>query len=909
MDFLPNSQRGRVTHMVLWLIRTTRSVLLLIDFNRQSLLVRICAAAMILFAATRVVHAAATAEAYSGLPFGVARVTIDVLRGEPVLPLSDERFTILEGAGRTNYPVLKQEPIRQLLRGLLEMEAPRKVTIYFLFRGDKPFDVSCFTPGEQGVRIRPADNSARHRRLLNEWWEQYTKRYQSLVSDGAYPPVAENFIIAQLSRRLGLEMPSPKKSFLGSGENAFEYLFVNEAHSLRIDREMLRNVQVEPNELVELPEPRQLVDSNLGEEGLEEVDVEPLARHVPEECFYVRFGSFLNYLWFRDLNKKWQGDLGNMIRRRGIERGAGLRIQQQLSLKDNVMAKFLGPQVIGDAALIGLDPYVGQGAAIGLIFQAKNEFLLSTDLLRQRRESLTKFDDATEETIEVAGQSVSLISNPTGEVRSYHAKSDGVHLVATSRTLVERFLQAGKGNRPLAELESFRRARQKFPLSRDDTVFAFFSERFWQNLGSPQYVIENYRRLRSTREAAILELAHLSAQAESLPHESVEELIKSEILPDGFGARFDDSEQIAVEGQLLDSLRGKRGFYVSIADTPVAQVSSSEIDYYQRVQRVANGGSTGGVPPIAAAVHRETAEKGRPETVTVDVCVQGSVRERLGKIATWIGQPSETRLRPVAGDLISLEAVVEFPGSLADSSDVEQHLFGALRDFRSPLTVKRGALRPGAPTPELVRGYVGAWPKPGLLQWLTGADATAGAEPQPAGADMWQAKRDDMLLISFKPDIVNQVLPQLERVPAERRAQAWLQIEDLTGTEMSANVNMLGYMRTRDTSVAGSRMMNSLANQLKIPRPDCRDFAEQLVDGKFVCPLGGEYQLYEPKRGLEVWASSALPEVNRFLLSEVPDDFELPMLQWFRGLRGDAKMDERSLDIHLEIQMTEAALP
>ena len=103
--------------------------------------------------------------------------------------------------------------------------------------------------------------------------------------------------------------------------------------------------------------------------------------------------------------------------------------------------------------------------------------------------------------------------------------------------------------------------------------------------------------------------------------------------------------------------------------------------------------------------------------------------------------------------------------------------------------------------------------------------------------------------------------------------------------------------------------MNALANQLQVPRDECRAFAERLVDGQFVCPLGGEYQLFAPDLGLETWASSALSGENRHLLTEVPEDFQLPLLTWFRGLHGDLALDDESLRVHLEIEMTEAAVP
>jgi hypothetical protein len=152
---------------------------------------------------------------------------------------------------------------------------------------------------------------------------------------------------------------------------------------------------------------------------LDEVPVEPMATHVPEECFYVRFGTFSNYLWFRDLNKKWQGDLSNMILRRGIERAAADRVQQQLSLRETALAKILGPPVIADVALIGLDPYLAQGAAIGILFQARNNFFLSRDLMSKRREALKKFSTATETNPTLAGHEVSLIASPDGQLRSY----------------------------------------------------------------------------------------------------------------------------------------------------------------------------------------------------------------------------------------------------------------------------------------------------------------------------------------------------------------------------------------------------------------------------------------------------------------------------------------------------------
>ena len=850
------------------------------------------------------------AEAYVGQPFGVGRVTVDVLRGQTQLPLSDERFTVLEAKGRVLYPVLKQEPFRQLLRGFLNRNAPRKVTIYFLFVGDAPFELSAFAPQEQGLRVSPVNNSSAHQRLLDDWWQQYTKRFESLRKDRAYPPVAENFLIATLSRRLGLPLPDVRSglfSGMSSATNVLSDLIIDEAGRLEIDREMLAPATSAASELVELPAPILWPSPQLDLGDPTEVEIEPLATHVPQECFYVRFGSFSNYFWFRDLNEKWQGDLGNMLFRRGIKRGVGERIQQQLSLKENMLAKIVGPQVIDDAALIGLDPYVQQGAALGILFQGKNDFLLSADMMNQRRRALQLFDDATEETVEIEGQEVSLISTPDGTVRTFYVKHDGFHLVATSSTLVERFLQAGNGQGALADLASFRRARHRLPLARDDTMFAFVSSEFWQNLSSPHYFIENQRRLRSTREPILLQLAGFATQLEGQGQE---------ILPPGFGTRVDGSALQSVDDDYLDSRRGRPGCYLPIADIGVDRVSRAEADRYQQFKTEVEQ-NLDGFPPLAVAIGR-TDQDASTTAIRVDVFAQGALRKQLGLAGAILGEPSQQRLAPIAGDLLAVEAVVD-SNSLSFDKVVgeEQHVFGALRDFRSPLTVKRGAVRPDGPPTELVRGYLGAWPKPGLLSFFNQGNPPAGQVPEPVdgpmapiiGGELWQAKLEDFLLLSFKPDVVAQVLPQLLVEPGNQPAQLWVRLEDLTGTQMAENVRAFGYMGTRSTSAAGSRMMNALANQLQVPRNQCRAVAEQLVDGQFVCPLGGEYQLFAPSRGLEVWASSALPESNRFLLTEVPEDFQLPMLGWFRGLEGTLHLGAEQLEVHLEVAMSKDALP
>lgn len=68
------------------------------------------------------------------------------------------------------------------------------------------------------------------------------------------------------------------------------------------------------------------------------VQVEPLAMHVPAHCFYVRFGSFTNFLWLQDTLALWGGDLRNLVLLRGLDFENSRRIENQLVIRQTELA-------------------------------------------------------------------------------------------------------------------------------------------------------------------------------------------------------------------------------------------------------------------------------------------------------------------------------------------------------------------------------------------------------------------------------------------------------------------------------------------------------------------------------------------------------------------------------------------
>jgi hypothetical protein len=921
----------------------------------------VTALAVVLFLTT-ICDAAIRAEAYRGEPFGIGRIEVDLRPGSSNVPWGDDRFALEEADGRAMYPVVENAPVRRLVRRLLGIETPWRVTFYFMFRGDEPLSLTVYSPDATTITLRPENRSNEFRELQQDWWRAIEGRFQRVYREAAYPVLVENYLASTWARRLGREMPDPQLYLLRKlawGDPWVSQLTANENYQLDVQRALLLG-QIGAGESATIELPR--FDLPGGEDALvtgspsptspagvnavedlpapiDAVGTEPIARHVPQECFYLRFGNFPNYLWFRDFLRQSQGDLGNMIVLKSIDYSNSDRLQQQLAVGETALARVMGPTVIADVAIIGLDYYLRDGAAMGILFHAKNNLLLGKNLSDQRHDGMAAHQDATEETIQIAGHDVSFISTPDGTLRSYYAVDGDFHLVATCRRLVERFYAAGAAAGSLAASTEFQDTRVVTPLSREDTILLFLSAAFLDNLSSPHYRVELDRRLRSIGEIRALELARLAAGVEGSSAHSIDELVAADFLPKNFGQRADGSHIVDAGGELSDSLRGSVGAMVPVADMPVDKITPTEARRYEQFRQGIHS-SAGQFVPISLVIKRQESTKSPNwDHITADVRISPYSQTRLVKWAKWLGPAEPLRVAPIIGDVVSLEVIVDALGQGV-------HLFGGLRDFRAPLVIREGEVRPPGSPNDYLRGYVGTWPRPfavfeALFGRPKGEFDDDGIARNDGLFELWQRRLDDFFLFSLMRDVLMEVGPQLAMVEPERPAQIRLQIDELTDKQIATSVTAVGYMRARSASVSGARFMNSLVSQLHVPPADARGVAERLVGGRFNCPLGGDYELIDPlnvvverETGREaernaandadvlpapndvvmangdsdagarlLWASTATSIENRFLLTQIPADYEMPLLNWFRGAQVEIARAEDAFMLHANLQM------
>jgi hypothetical protein len=855
--------------------------------------------------AANTAHARIEAEALVGRPFGVGRITIS--GGEAAIDLN--RVLISDGGGRVFYPAVGTGMVGRLIGQILGDPADRPAgaaTIHFLFRGEEPIDVTVYTPQAVKVTLEPARGNQRQiDRLFTGWWREYSAAARQVRSNGDRPPILEDYLLTMLSRRLSLEpvlldrLQQPKaKPALTT--QSLELLLNMERLRSEVMKETMQG-RGDFGQPANLPLPPAVNWAALPiPANLPQTEIEPLALHVPPECFYIRFGRFSNYLWMNKLIEEHGGDVAGMVTLRSYVAPMGKRAQRQLALEQSALAELLGDQVIADVALIGRDTFTHEGAAIGMLFQAKNN-VLAGDLASQRKRALAREKEAgiTDQTLTIAGRNVSFLSTPDNRVRSFYCIDGRFHLVTTSRAIAERFFAIADGQPSLGQSAEFRVARQTMPLDRQDTIFVYFSTAFFEGLLSPQYQVELARRMKSVTDLELLQLARLAAIGEGVRGDTTEDLTAAGLLPPGFGRRPDGSGPIVSDTGLLDSRRGARGAFLPIPDVKIAGITAAEAERISALN-AAYASQWKRMDPLMVGIRRTALDDNR-ERIVIDGELAPLDESKYGWILSLLGPPTREMITPAKSDIVSMQ--ISARGGILAPSIPPHYLFLGVQDM-APL----GDFQPTGllQTLQLIRttpGYIGSWPKAGYLELLPmnlggGVPDANGFSRLPLG--LWRRQGEGFSVLAFDPQLLAQVTPDLRVIEAETPAQIRLHVGDLSQAKFRPWVSGLYYSRALEASAGNVRFLHALNQQLRVPMAECKEVAEDLLDAELVCPLGGKFELVEDLGGTTGWQSTAWAGRS---LAGPPEDFQAPLLKWFRGIDAHLIKDGDRLTARAELDV------
>lgn len=907
-----------------------------------------------------------SAVAIPGEPFGVARIRLPVTEGESLDV--NQSVAVDEADGRIFYPATRPiivnarsgPPLVEIPPGrgigggrvlgritnsvrLLQSEQVERVVareVWFLFRGDAPFTAVLGDAARTELRIRPqgprdpragnvrpgdlAPGDARrsrsrrsaeaHRAALSDWWEAYTAAAARSIRNGDYPPLVENYLVSMLSRQLDLPLPESLRTAGPDESNSIATTLQLIAGTEKMRNQALQRVAQGDTERVakaDLPVPAppewRLPPYPPADR---QVAIEPLASRVPADCFYLRFGAFRNYLWFRELSNQHGGDVTRMVTLRGFDYGAARRAEDQLVLKATELSKLMGETVVEDMAFVGRDAFLTEGASLGVLMKARNVFLLGTSLRNDRAVAARTIPGASLREVSIGDRTVSLLSTPDNRVRSFMVNDGDYFFVSTSETLLRQFLETGGDDRlSLASTEEFRYARELMPLDQEYTVFAFFSSGFLQGLVGPQYQIELRRRLNATADIALVRLAQRAAAGEGEPLREIDALTAAGYLPEGLGRRPDGSGPIVAGEDVLDSRRGRRGSFLPIADVELAGVTAEEADWYdQRAAFYERNWQQ--MDPVLAGIRRVEAP-GDPQRERLEIRAEVApmVPEKYGWIARQLGPPTRVAIRFAPDDIATVQAHVvsdQLGGSVPP-----HHLFAAIKDTIPPDPAEVEGWLDRFRALKSLAGYVGAWPQPGLIDRLPlgiGRGRPVGPGMTRMIGGLYRFQGGDFSVLSFMPELLHDTLPYLAAAEAVDPAQVRLRVDSLQGTHLEQWVNQQLYQRSYQTSLAGARLLDSLTQQLKVDQDIAAEVAESLLDAQLQCPLGGDYVL-RTHEGTARWVSTAWENTRE--PGVAPRDYIAPPLEWFRGVKARLTQYDARLvvDATLDMKRNSVAMP
>lgn len=809
---------------------------------------------------------------------------------KPFRILPDQPWCRLsEAKGRALYPVFPVSDGDNQYWS--QADRPHKagtIEVLCLFKGDEPLDLKLTLPDGQTIekKLAPKRDEVQHRERLDEWWRRYSYTSKTRCDSAAYPPQIENYLVTMLAERFDLTPPQIQARWSGRSDVDLAFGLLLGAESIRVAMQrdtILEHTRRNQQLTQELPEAASPPPITLPTFDKTKVRPEDIARHVPEECFYIRCGNFKNFQWLRSNLTHWGAMTRDLTALRGWNYGIRDQLEYQLALKETILSKLFGETLISDVAIIGSDPFVRAGASIGIIFEARNSSLLKIQLDNLRKDALKADADAQETTVRIAGHDVSLLSTPDNKIRAFYAVDGDYHLISTSQTVVRRFFEAGENNKSLAQLDEFLYARHLMPTERNDAAFVYLSDLFFRELVGPKYRVEMTRRTQAVAEIELVHLAQLAAKAEGAEHETINQLMEGGFLPANFHIRPDGSRTVMEDGKVFDSLRGGRGTFLPVADVDIDEITESEQEAYQRFARFYRS-QWERMDPAILALKRLPAREGR-ERISLDVHITPYARTHYESINRNVGEAVPWKLTRLKDDLA--QATLNF----GDRAGFLRGQFGfaGVRDLpEDKLDYK------------IENGQVYETVTPPIYYGLTGQSSLED--------DAKEKSLSEASLFFYPYDIPNQAEIRenikLEKVETPAQVRVW--VNRLAGTQIAKVINAHGYLRSRRASAGNTRFLDVLAEQLSVEPKQALKVAETILGAEPVCRMGGKYQLTQDDRGVLAWQSTAWEHPSYHQIEKVPASFAAPILNGFHEAEIQFSIDRTTLSSRLDLEVNAA---
>ncbi|TWT68002.1 hypothetical protein Pan14r_02400 [Crateriforma conspicua] len=902
--------------------------------------------------------AATATEVVAGQPMGFGKIVLTFVDGEGPVIYPDQTIRVVDAEQRVFYPVVTYQYDKD--EGAYQASS---IEANFALKGDGPLSIQLvhdqdvlFEESLSSVKV----SAQRVQKLRDQWWRALQDDVARFGQVGRaelqaiLDTMAFRFGIPE-HRRIEVQAKTmDSKSLEDQFERAVKMLLGFESVQLAIHKSTetggtASNLRRDDASNADMPLPKRRTVRSLRIPDFPATAVEAISHRTPAECFYVRTGSVNNYRHLRRLLVGWGGSLDDVVATSVIEQSTRQKIERQLGLPGDPDELTPIEPHLSDLALIGSDPFFDDGAAVGLLMQAKSTGPLKAILQQWRDHAESQTAGCNRQQVNIAGHAVDFLGTSDHLVRSFLAEDDGFLLITNSKTLVQRFFETGRGIDALGKRKEFQYAKWKTRGSGQGYAFLYLGDPFFQNLISPHYRIEMLRRERALNEIRQLKIAHLMAAGEGNSDLDDLGLIRERYLPETFGQRPDDARAFQLEEVYQDSLRGVPGTFLPIPDVPLDRATRMEVATYQRfaseylrLWRRAD--------PVAVVFRDEGIDPGSQHLRTsLQIVITPYAEDRYRLLRKHLGPATSRALITSDPPLLYGQATVR----MSERTNTSHHILFGIRDDRLDFQIDRGkvrlddagtsglyassrgflAMRPGrlevlkmlasvllkgeeyvASKPASAPKKSGMMPPPNLLPGGNPSGASAiiylgwalsKMRPSDPGMMKYASMVDltnENCIVGESADTRQWTRKQLVETSNHETHQAFLTMNPLHGSKVEPYIQAYTFMQARHHSSQGAIWLDRMGSWFRVPEESAKQRVQTLLGGDLVCPLGGEY-IHQTRDGDSAWTSTRWETDSAFDVTAADPQWRFPFLDWLQALRVEFDMSNNTLyaTVHLEV--------
>lgn len=311
--------------------------------------------------------------------------------------------------------------------------------------------------------------------------------------------------------------------------------------------------------------------------------VEPLAKVAPADWYYLHVSKASAIRRVLGAAERWGDHLLSAYEVTGRDARVRRKLENQTLLRATPELDAVYDLVLGDAILVGSDPFLSEGSDLTAVFTVKNALVFNARLELDRRTAVEASSGASIVHEPYRAWTVDGVVSPDHSLSTYSASRDGIAIVSNSFAALRRVADVADGLAPsLAASDDFRYMRAVRPyVETDEDAFLFLSDAFVRRMTGPELKIGEARRVRCSVSLQTIAYAELMFRAEQgRAPGSVDELVESRDLtlsdmrcPDGGTYSLDGATPVC-------SVHGRQRFLKPNLEIAVDRVAPEEAEAY-----------------------------------------------------------------------------------------------------------------------------------------------------------------------------------------------------------------------------------------------------------------------------------------------------------------------------------------